>query len=89
MHVFIRTVNQLSQVLGIVSPAMIVVAVAITCQMIFIRYFINGSAYWHTEAVVYLMVGDTLHGLPYVQKLKGHVNVQLVPMLSPPLGRKI
>lgn len=89
MQVFIRTVNQLSQALGIVSSAMIVVAVAITCQMIFIRYVLNGSTYWHTEAVVYLMVGATLLGLPYVQKLKGHVNVELVPMLLPPSGRKI
>ena len=35
--------------------------------------------HWQTEAVIYLMVGATLLGLPYVQKLKGHVNVDLVP----------
>jgi TRAP-type C4-dicarboxylate transport system permease small subunit len=56
--------------------------------MIFIRYFLNGSTYWHTEAVVYLILAATLLGLPYVQKLKGHVNVDLVPMLLPPTGRK-
>jgi len=67
---------------------MVVVAVVITCQMIFIRYFLNGSTYWHTEAVVYLVLAATLLGLPYVQKLKGHVNVDLVPMLLPPAGRK-
>jgi TRAP-type C4-dicarboxylate transport system permease small subunit len=68
---------------------MVVVAVVITCQMIFIRYFLNGSTYWHTEAVVYLVLAATLLGLPYVQKLKGHVNVDLVPMLLPPVGRKL
>jgi TRAP-type C4-dicarboxylate transport system permease small subunit len=57
--------------------------------MIFIRYFLNGSTYWHTEAVVYLVLAATLLGLPYVQKLKGHVNVDLVPMLLPPVGRKL
>ncbi|MGB2023891.1 MAG: TRAP transporter small permease, partial [Litorivicinaceae bacterium] len=62
---------------------------ALTCQMIFIRYFLNGSTYWHTEAVVYLILAATLLGLPYVQKLRGHVNVDLVPMLLPPVGRKI
>lgn len=67
---------------------MVVIAVIITCQMIFIRYFLNGSTYWHTEAVVYLILAATLLGLPYVQKLKGHVNVDLVPMLLPPTGRK-
>lgn len=89
MQAFIRIVNGVSQAVGVIAASMIVVAVAITCQMIFIRYFLNGSTYWHTEAVVYLMVGATLIGLPYVQKLKGHVNVELVPMLLPPLGRKI
>ncbi len=89
MQAFIRIVNHISQGVGVIAALMIVVAVAITCQMIFIRYFLNASTYWHTEAVVYLMIGATILGLPYVQKLKGHVNVELVPMLLPPLARKI
>ena len=88
MRGFITLVNRVSQVVGVLSAAMVVIAVVITCQMIFIRYFLNGSTYWHTEAVVYLVLAATLLGLPYVQKLKGHVNVDLVPMLLPPAGRK-
>ena len=89
MRGFITLVNRMSQVVGVLSAAMVVIAVVITCQMIFIRYFLNGSTYWHTEAVVYLVLAATLLGLPYVQKLKGHVNVDLVPMLLPPVGRKL
>jgi hypothetical protein len=89
MQAYIRTVNLVSQTVGVIAASMIVIAVAITCQMIFIRYFLNGSTIWQTEAVIYLMVGATLLGLPYVQKLKGHVNVDLVPMLLPPVARKI
>lgn len=89
MQIFIRVVNSVSQTVGVIAAGMIVVAVGITCQMIFIRYFLNGSTIWHTEAVIYLMVGATLIGLPYVQKLKGHVNVDLVPMLLPPRLRKL
>lgn len=89
MRVFIGLVNAISQSVGFIAATMIVVAVAITCQMIFIRYFLNGSTYWQTEAVIYLMVAATLLGLPYVQKLKGHVNVELVPMLLPPIARKL
>lgn len=88
MQAFISLVNRLSTIIGIIAAFMIVVAVAITCQMIFIRYFLNGSTVWHTEAVVYLIIGSTLLGLPYVQRLKGHVNVELVPMLLPPSWRK-
>jgi TRAP-type C4-dicarboxylate transport system permease small subunit len=89
MRGYISLVNKLSQIIGVLAAIMVVVAVIITCQMIFIRYFLNGSTYWHTEAVVYLILAATLLGLPYVQKLKGHVNVDLVPMLLPPSGRKV
>ena len=88
MRIYINLINLVSQIVGILAASMVVVAVVITCQMIFIRYFLNGSTYWHTEAVVYLILAATLLGLPYVQKLKGHVNVELVPMLLPPTGRK-
>lgn len=59
---------------------MIVAAVAITVQMIVIRYVFNGSTVWQTEAVIYLVIAATLIGLPYVQRLRGHVNVDLIPL---------
>ena len=55
----------LSTICGICSATMIVLAVLITCQMIFVRSILNESTIWQTEAVVYLMVGATLLGLPY------------------------
>ena len=66
---------------------MIVAAVAITCQMIFVRFVLNGSTVWQTEAVIYLVVAATLIGLPYVQRLRGHVNVDLVPLSLPRRAR--
>lgn len=77
---FLRFVAALSTLAGWCSAAMIVAAVAITCQMIFIRFVLNGSTVWQTEAVIYLAIGATLIGLPYVQRLRGHVNVDLVPL---------
>lgn len=84
---FLRTVAAISTVAGWCSAAMIVAAVVITCQMIFIRFVLNGSTVWQTEAVVYLMIAATLIGLPYVQRLRGHVNVDLVPLALPPAAR--
>ncbi|MEM8730593.1 MAG: TRAP transporter small permease [Pseudomonadota bacterium] len=86
---FLRLVAALSTLAGWCSAAMIVAAVAITCQMIWIRFVMNGSTIWQTEAVVYLMIGATLVGLPYVQRLRGHVNVDLLPLTLGPTGRKI
>ena len=77
-------VGAISTVAGWCSAAMIVVAVLVTCQMIFVRFVLNASTVWQTELVVYLMIAATLIGLPYVQRLRGHVNVDLIPLsLSP------
>ncbi|QBF30230.1 TRAP transporter small permease [Thalassococcus sp. S3] len=79
-NLFLRGVAALSTLAGWCSAAMIVAAVAITCQMIFVRFVLNQSTVWQTEAVVYLAIGATLVGLPYVQRLRGHVNVDLIPL---------
>jgi TRAP-type C4-dicarboxylate transport system permease small subunit len=66
---------------GITSAVMIFSAVMITCQMIWVRFVLNESTIWQTETVVYLMISATLIGLPYVQLVRGHVNVDLIPMM--------
>ncbi|MEM9360628.1 MAG: TRAP transporter small permease [Pseudomonadota bacterium] len=86
-NLFLRTVAALSTFAGWCSAAMIVAAVAITCQMIFVRFVLNQSTVWQTEAVVYLAIGATLVGLSYVQRLRGHVNVDLVPLSLPKAAR--
>ena len=80
---FLRLVAIVSTVAGWCSAAMIVAAVGITCQMIFVRFVLNASTVWQTEAVIYLVIAATLAGLPYVQRLRGHVNVDLIPLSLP------
>ncbi|MCV3273104.1 TRAP transporter small permease [Roseobacter sinensis] len=87
-HPFLRLVAALSTLAGWCSAAMIVLAVAITCQMIFVRFVLNGSTVWQTEMVIYLVIGATLVGLPYVQRLRGHVNVDLIPLALPFAARR-
>ena len=86
---FLKLVAAISTVAGWCSAAMILSAVFITCQMIFVRFVLNQSTVWQTEVVVYLMVLATLIGLPYVQHLRGHVNVDLFPIMLPPKARYI
>lgn len=86
-NLFLRVVAALSTLAGWCSAAMIVAAVAITCQMIFVRFVLNASTIWQTEAVIYLAIASTLVGLPYVQRLRGHVNVDLIPLSLPPKAR--
>ena len=87
-NLFLKMVNHLSHVCGVVASAMIVVAVIVTCQMLWVRFVLNDSTIWQTEAVTYLVISATLLGLPYVQHLRGHVNVNLLPMLLPAKFRK-
>ena len=89
MTTFIRTVGHLSTAAGIVAALMILVSVLVTCQMIFVRYVLNWSTVWQTEFITYMMVAATLVGLPYVQKLRGHVNVDLLPLLLPHKLRRV
>jgi len=79
-RMFLKVVATLSTLAGWCAAAMIVSAVLITCQMIFVRFVLNQSTVWQTEAVIYLMIAATLVGLPYVQRLRGHVNVDLIPI---------
>jgi len=80
---FLKAVAAISTLAGWCSAAMIVLAVFITCQMIFVRFVLNQSTIWQTEMVVYLIVAATLIGLSYVQRLRGHVNVDLIPLALP------
>ncbi|MEM6761496.1 MAG: TRAP transporter small permease [Pseudomonadota bacterium] len=84
-----KVVAFLSTACGVVSALMILSAVLITCQLIFMRFVLNASTIWQTEAVTYLMIAATMLGLPYVQLLRGHVNVDLLPMILPPKARRV
>lgn len=88
-NLFLRVVAAISTVAGWCAAAMIIAAVGITCQMIFIRFVLNGSTTWQTEAVIYLMIAATLIGLSYVQRLHGHVNVDLIPLILPMPARRV
>ncbi|MEL7395311.1 MAG: hypothetical protein AAFN44_02950, partial [Pseudomonadota bacterium] len=46
---FLRFVAALSTLAGWVSAGMIVAAVALTCQMIFVRFVLNGSTVWQPD----------------------------------------
>ena len=74
-NIFVRTVQNISSFAGWCSGLMILSAVFLTCQMIFIRFVLNGSTVWQTEYVVFLVIAATLIGLPFVQFQRGHVNV--------------
>ncbi|MTH79899.1 TRAP transporter small permease subunit [Paracoccus aestuariivivens] len=88
-NAFVRAVEALTTFFGWIAAALTVVALIVTCQMIFVRSFLGQSTIWQTEAVIYLMIAATTLGLGYVQQMRGHVNVDLIPMALGPRARRV
>lgn len=84
---FIQVVSLLSRLSGWVAAGMIVLSVLVVCQMVFIRYVLNGSVIWQTEFVTYLLIAATIVGSPFVLLTRGHVNVDLLPQYLGPRAR--
>ncbi|MGH6902521.1 MAG: TRAP transporter small permease, partial [Geminicoccaceae bacterium] len=59
----------------------------VICQMVFVRYILQGSAIWQHEFVTFSLIGATFIGAPYVLLTHGHVNVDLLPVYLGPRGR--
>jgi TRAP-type C4-dicarboxylate transport system permease small subunit len=87
MTLFMRLIPALSRALGVVSALMILAAVMVVCQMVFVRYVLNASTVWQTETVTYLLIAAIFLGSPYVLMVKGHVYVDLVPLYVGPRTR--
>ena len=70
----------LSQLGGIAAVGLLLAAVLVICQMVFVRYVLQGSAIWQHEFVTFSLIGATFIGAPYVLLTHGHVNVDLLPV---------
>jgi TRAP-type C4-dicarboxylate transport system permease small subunit len=84
---FIGAVAWLSQAGGIAAVALLLAAVLVICQMVFVRYVLQASAVWQHEFVTFSLIGATFIGAPYVLLTRGHVYVDLVPHYLGTRGR--
>ena len=80
METFIRGVRLLSRLCGYFAAALIAVGVAVVCEMVFVRFVLNENTIWQTDFVTFSLVAATFVGSPYVLMLRGHVNVDVLPM---------
>jgi TRAP-type C4-dicarboxylate transport system permease small subunit len=77
----------LSRVGGIAAVLLLLAAVLVICQMVFVRYVLKGSGIWQHEFATFALIGATFIGAPYVLLTHGHVNVDLLPVYLGPRGR--
>ena len=88
-HPVLRAIDGISTACGWVAATLIVASIFVTCHMIFVRFVLRQSTIWQTEAVIYMMIAVTTVGLAYVQRLRGHVNVDLIPSMLPNGARRL
>lgn len=85
MTQFIRAVGWLSRLFGLIAAVLLVAAVLVVNQLVFVRYVLGESAIWQHEFVTFSLIGATFIGCPYLLLSHGHVNVDLMPVY---LGRR-
>ena len=75
---FIRFAHSLSRFSGAISTILIITAVLVTTEMVFVRKILNYSTTWHTEYIIFSLAAATFIGSPYVLMKKKHVSVDIV-----------
>jgi TRAP-type C4-dicarboxylate transport system permease small subunit len=85
----IGAIDRLSQLGALIAVALLLAAVLVICEMVFVRYVLAASAVWQHEFVTYSLIGATFIGAPYVLRTGGHVNVDLVPLYLGARGRRL
>lgn len=86
---WVRAVHAVSRALGVFSVVLIVLAIFVVCQMVFVRAVLGLSTIWQTEFTTFAVLGATFLGAPYILLTRGHVGVNIVPMMVDGVRRRI
>ncbi|MEO6364151.1 MAG: TRAP transporter small permease [Caldimonas sp.] len=79
---WVRAIHAVSRLFGVAAALMILISIAVVCQMVFIRAVLGQSSIWQTEFVTFGLVAATFLGAPYILLTRGHVAVDIVPLMS-------
>ncbi|HZI83904.1 MAG TPA: TRAP transporter small permease [Casimicrobiaceae bacterium] len=87
LDVYVAVVNFLSRVAGVFAAGLIGLAVLVVCDMVIERFILNHTTIWQIDVVTYSIVAATFVGSGYVLMLRGHVNVDVLPLHLGPRAR--
>lgn len=85
---WVRAVHALSRAFGVAAAGLILLSVFVVCQMVFIRAVLGQSSIWQTEFVTFSLVAATFIGAPYILLTRGHVAVDVVPLMVAGANRR-
>lgn len=87
---WVAAVHAASRALGVAAAALIALSIGVICHMVFVRAVLNQSSIWQTEFVTFALVVATFIGSPYILLTRGHVSVDVLPLMAaPPLRRAL
>jgi len=79
---WVAAIHALSRALGVTAAGLIALSVAVVCHMVFVRAVLGESSIWQTEFVTFALIAATFLGAPYILLTRGHVNVDVVPLMA-------
>lgn len=87
-RLFLKTVDTLSKASAILAGLLLLAAMLVICEMIFLRYVFRSPTIWQTDFVVFSATAAVFLGAPYVLLTRGHVGVDVIElMFTPPVRR--
>lgn len=87
---WVAVVQAASRAFGVLAAGLILLSIGVICQMVFVRAVLGESSIWQTEFVTFALVAATFLGAPYILLTKGHVSVDVVPlMVATPMRRRL
>ena len=78
---WVAAIHALSRLFGVAAAGMILLSVGVICHMVFVRAVLGQSSIWQTEFVTFGLVAATFIGAPYILLTRGHVAVDVLPLM--------
>ncbi len=78
---WVAATRAVSRAFGVFAAGLILLSIGVICQMVFIRAVLGQSSIWQTEFVTFAIIAATFLGAPYILITKGHVAVDIVPLM--------
>lgn len=85
---WVAVVQAVSRAFGVFAAGLILLSVGVICQMVFVRAVLGQSSIWQTEFVTFSLVAATFVGAPYILLTRGHVAVDVLPLMLATAARR-
>ncbi|MBS9476539.1 TRAP transporter small permease subunit [Ancylobacter radicis] len=83
VSLFLRAVDLVSKAAAILAGLLLIAAMLVICEMIFLRYVFRAPTIWQTDFVIFSATAAMFLGAPYVLKTRGHVGVDVIEIALP------